>query len=166
MEAHNMRPACYGGILVVLLLVASPILAADTLSKSEGEVKEAVEAHVKAYNERDIKSVMASMAPIPTLVHVGNGPKDRRVGVEQTRAQYEWAFKNRPITISVNKIIVGANGDVGWFTAYCDVKPGKGKGSIPTNWTGVLERRDGKWLFVLSHYSYPLTAPKAEVDLR
>lgn len=162
-----MRTAYCLVVLVVLLTVAVPLGAADTLTKSEAEVKAAVEAHIKAYNQRDIKSVMASMAHIPTLVHVGNGPKDRRVGFEQVRANYEWAFKERPITISINKILVGAKGDVGWFTAYCDIKPGKEKESIQSNWTGVLEKRKGgKWLFVLSHYSYPLTAPKAEVDLR
>ncbi len=156
------------GLIAALLVIATPGFAARTLSQPEAEVKAAVEAHVKAYNKKDLTAIMAGMARIPMLVQVGNGPKDRRVGVGQTRAHYEWAFKERSVAIHVSEIMVGASGSVGWFAAYCDVKAGKGEEqrSVPANWTGVLEKRDGKWLFILSHYSYPVTGSKARLDLR
>jgi len=48
-------------------------------------------------------------------------------------------------------------GDVAWF--YCvldDINEWKGKPAcwMNTRWTGVLERRNGKWMMVQQHFSF------------
>jgi hypothetical protein len=55
------------------------------------------------------------------------------------------------------KINLSVNRDVAWF--YClldDVNEWKGQPAswINTRWTGVLEKREGKWTIVQMHFSF------------
>ena len=55
------------------------------------------------------------------------------------------------------KISVSQSGTVSWF--YCildDINEWKGKPAswMNTRWTGVLERRKGKWVIVQMHFSF------------
>jgi ketosteroid isomerase-like protein len=56
------------------------------------------------------------------------------------------------------KINFSRGGDVAWFFCYLDdINEWKGE---PANWedarwTGVLEKRDGKWRVVQQHFSFP-----------
>lgn len=54
-------------------------------------------------------------------------------------------------------INVSKSGDVAWF--YCildDINTWKGQPASweNTRWTGVLERRDGRWVIVQQHFSF------------
>jgi ketosteroid isomerase-like protein len=58
----------------------------------------------------------------------------------------------RDLTISISK-----KNDAAWF--YCildDVNEWKGQPAswINTRWTGVLEKRDGRWVVVQQHFSF------------
>ena len=53
-------------------------------------------------------------------------------------------------------ICISRSGDVAWFSARLDDLgewDGKPVGDRNIRWTGVLERRDGRWLFVQMHGS-------------
>lgn len=57
------------------------------------------------------------------------------------------------------KITFSQSGDVAWF--YCvldDINEWQGQPANWENvrWTGVLEKRDGKWRVVQQHFSFPL----------
>jgi ketosteroid isomerase-like protein len=55
-------------------------------------------------------------------------------------------------------IIISRSGDVAWFSAVYDVDlEYKGRASQVRNarYTGILEKRDGKWVIVQLHFSYP-----------
>ena len=57
------------------------------------------------------------------------------------------------------KITFSQSGDVAWFYCRCDdINEWKGQ---PANWedirwTGVLEKRQGRWRIVQQHFSFPL----------
>jgi ketosteroid isomerase-like protein len=56
------------------------------------------------------------------------------------------------------KIVFSHGGDVAWFFCYLDdINEWKGEPANWENarWTGVLEKRDGKWRVVQQHFSFP-----------
>jgi ketosteroid isomerase-like protein len=57
------------------------------------------------------------------------------------------------------RIVFARSGDVAWYSTYLDdCGSYKGKESCMKNvfQTGVLEKRDGRWVHVLMHGSYPI----------
>jgi len=61
-------------------------------------------------------------------------------------------YEIRDLTINLS-----SGGDVAWF--YCildDINEWKGQPAcwLNTRWTGVLEKRDGKWIIVQMHFSF------------
>jgi hypothetical protein len=57
------------------------------------------------------------------------------------------------------RITLSKSGDAAWF--FCmldDINEWKGKPAswINTRWTGVLEKRNGKWVIVQMHFSFPV----------
>lgn len=68
-------------------------------------------------------------------------------------------FKATKLEHREMKIIFSKNGDVAWFSCWIDdCGAYKGQESCVMNAlkTGVLEKRDGKWVMVLCHSSYPI----------
>ena len=54
------------------------------------------------------------------------------------------------------RIVLSNSGDVAWFSAVVDDEgefDGKPWGAKDIRWTGVLERRGGKWVIVQQHMS-------------
>jgi len=67
-------------------------------------------------------------------------------------------FKAIRFEIRDLKIILSELGNTAWF--FCmpdDINEWKGKPAsrLNTRWTGVLEKRDGKWVAVQVHFSFP-----------
>jgi hypothetical protein len=64
------------------------------------------------------------------------------------------SYEIRNLTVSLSK-----GGDTAWF--YCildDINEWKGRPAcwINARWTGVLEKRDGRWVIVQQHFSLPV----------
>ena len=62
-------------------------------------------------------------------------------------------YEIRDLTINLS-----SSGDVAWY--YCmldDINEWKGKPAswLNTRWTGVLEKREGSWVIVQMHFSFP-----------
>jgi ketosteroid isomerase-like protein len=58
-------------------------------------------------------------------------------------------------------------GDAAWFSAIlddCGEWAGKPSCWKDTRWTGVLEKRDGKWLIVQMHFSFAADKVRAEAQ--
>jgi hypothetical protein len=57
------------------------------------------------------------------------------------------------------QIVLSRSGDVAWF--FCvldDIDEWQGLFSWTNRrWTGVLEKRDGRWVMVQAHFSNPVT---------
>jgi ketosteroid isomerase-like protein len=55
------------------------------------------------------------------------------------------------------RISFSQSGDVAWYAAVIDDEgewKGEPVGWIDTRWTGVLEKRDGRWVIVQQHFSF------------
>lgn len=82
-------------------------------------------------------------------------------GIEEFRKNEEfWGSSDfKAIRYEINDLAVNisAGGDVAWF--YCkldDINEWKGQPTSweNTRWTGVLEKRDGRWVIVQMHFSF------------
>lgn len=55
------------------------------------------------------------------------------------------------------RIVFSRDGNVAWYAAVMDDEgewQGQPAGWLDTRWTGVLERREGRWVIVQQHYSF------------
>lgn len=62
------------------------------------------------------------------------------------------------------RVHLSPKGSVAWFSAVVDdwyEIGGRPGGWKDTRWTGVLEKRDGKWLYVQGHFSFAADRPAA-----
>ena len=74
-------------------------------------------------------------------------------------------FKATGYEIRDLRVNVSRSGDVSWFSAIlddCGEWDGKPSCWKDTRWTGVLERRDGRWVIVQMHFSFAKPTRAAE----
>ncbi len=67
------------------------------------------------------------------------------------------AFRATDFAVRELKITLSREGSVAWYSAFLDDHAewnGKPTGWDNARWTGVLEKRDGRWLIVQMHFSF------------
>lgn len=68
------------------------------------------------------------------------------------------AFKATGFAVKELRVNFSASGLVAWYSAFLDDHAewnGKPGGWDNVRWTGILEKRDGKWVIVQMHFSFP-----------
>ncbi|MBI4965868.1 MAG: nuclear transport factor 2 family protein [Desulfomonile tiedjei] len=158
---------CVGLALCVLMAAFSPVIAGKADPQIEKEVKEYLDLSAKAYESKDVAGTMALIAPDAEVVFIDGDSEKPVVGQAAIKAAYEQEFGQiKGASIKYTSTLVGAKGDVAWFAAQCavSVDTGEEKVTLPAHWTGVLEKRDGKWLLVQSHLSFPMPEPPQEEE--
>jgi ketosteroid isomerase-like protein len=127
-------------------------------SQTQGEVLAALQRMTGAYQKRDLEAVMAAFASDPDVLIFGTGADETRRGKDAIRAQVQrdWG-QSDAVSMALRWGPVSAAGDVAWAWAEgsFDFRAGDVEGSIPARLSAVLERRDGQWLIVHSHFSTP-----------
>jgi uncharacterized protein (TIGR02246 family) len=142
---------------VVLGLAVTPCLAKGADPKVVAEIKEVVEKRHKAFGEKDTETLLSLFAP--NMIIMGTGPGDRWVGEEEIKKAHAKFFENfDSLNIHCTWMSIGTKGDVARLTAMCQVTSylKNEKTEFPVNWSAVLEKQEGKWLFVTSHFSIPI----------
>jgi ketosteroid isomerase-like protein len=89
-------------------------------------------------------------------------PRDEMRGFSALRAMAEtvWLddrFRATRTEISDLQVTLSESGTVAWFRCLLDDEAewdGEVGGWYDTRWTGVLEKRDGRWLIVQQHFSF------------
>jgi uncharacterized protein (TIGR02246 family) len=126
---------------------------ADALTREEvllalGELRAAV-------TERRLEGVLALFAPDADVTLLGSSAGEIARGPLGIRAFLEWLFAG-PLTISWewDDVSVSAHGDVAWLWLEGGLVL-DGRSDRPYRISGVLERRQGRWLWTLFHGSEP-----------
>lgn len=141
-------------LVVVVVLGASPCLAAETDTSAIAEIEQMIQSHNQAYNNKDIDAVMEFYAANAILM--GTGPGERYEGAEEIRDAHVHFFESydkQTSEVTWHKIWI--NGDVAWsmemrqYTLYNK----NVKNEFALNWSVVLEKQNGKWVFVSLHFS-------------
>ncbi len=124
------------------------------------EVAKAIDAGIGWFKTKDFELLFNTIAHDPNYLSVH--PTDNVVrGFEQFEKNAE-IYKNpeflyvrheiKDLTVNLSQ-----SGDVAWF--YCilnDINTYEGRPASWENarWTGVLEKREGKWVIVQQHFSF------------
>ena len=146
-------------ILIIYFTAQMPCVAQDQ-ERDKAAIAKAIHASIGWAKDKDFKLLYSVTANDSDYVEVDPGNKIVR-GFEQFRkAEKFWGspdFKAVRYEIRDLKINVSKSGDAAWY--YCvldDVNEWKGKPAswMNTRWTGVLEKRDGKWAIVQMHFSF------------
>lgn len=156
-----------GLVLCVLIAAAPPVMAGKADPQIEKEVKEFLDRHAKAYESKDLAAVMALIAPDEDVVFVDGDSEKPVIGPAAIKAAYEREFSQiKSATLKYTSTWIGGKGDTAWFSAQCavTVDTGEEKIALPAHWSGVLEKRDGKWLLVQSHLSFPMPEPPPDEE--
>ena len=80
------------------------------------------------------------------------------------RIFFDPRFKPLSTDIRDLRIRLSGSGDVAWFACLLDdfgEWEGRRVGWKDARWTGVLEKRDGRWLLVQQHFSLPRDGTEA-----
>lgn len=153
--------------LALLMLVLPFSLLAGYLKI--GETPESVlQAVIRANSEKDLGALEKYMAKDPDLVVYSVGGRKYVGWSELAKAMQEEFNAAKHIDVTITDIQVWQHGDVAWFAMELNYNrlEGNEEGQkpmvLPLRDTGVLERRNGRWLLVSWHES--LQAPAVEAE--
>lgn len=144
----------FSTLLVVFLLSGAPGLAAGVDSAVMAEIDQMMAAYGQAFNNKDVNAVLGFYAPDAVLM--GTGPGERyegHEGIGEAYRQFVQSYDKQTSERTWLKIWV--KGDLAWgmtmaqYTTYYK----NAKSEFAVNNSVVLEKRNGKWLFVSHHFS-------------
>ena len=109
------------------------------------------------FEERNLDAAMSHFAPSATLSMFGTGADEKRVGLDDIRAQLErdWS-QSASLTFNLDWNLVGISGRVAWIASDITIQfavPGQPEMAFPARMTNVLQDYDGRWLIEHSHLS-------------
>ena len=156
------------GLAVVLASVAWPARAGSSGAGGVDELKQvekAIHACIGWAKTKDFGLLYGVIANDADFLEVHPDGKVVRGFEEFKKAEAFWGspdFKAVRYEIRDLKINLSRSGDVAWFSAILDdINEWKGRPANweDTRWTGVLEKRDGRWVMVQQHFSFAEKKP-------
>ena len=123
-------------------------------------IEKAVHNSIGWAGNKDIYLLYSVIANDSAFLEVHPGPKVVKGFSDFKKAEEFWMspdFKAVRYEIRDLKINISRSGDVAWwFCMLDDINEWKGEPANweNTRWTGVLEKREGKWVIVQQHFSF------------
>lgn len=129
--------------------------------QTKADVIAALNSAHDAYARRDVNALLAHFAPAPDVVMIGTGADERRVGLNEIKAQAErdWAqTEASSIQLGWHSVTASKDGSTAWVAAdgKFNVRAEGQEMTVPARVTAVLENHGGKWLVAQAHYSTPM----------
>ena len=116
------------------------------------------------WESRDVDAIMSYFAPSPTLCLYGTGADEKRVGLDEVRAQLLRDFsQSESLTCALNWNLVGTSGRVAWIASDVTIRfkaIGQDEMAFPARLSTVMQNYDGRWLF--EHFHLSVAAPGQE----
>jgi ketosteroid isomerase-like protein len=145
---------------MILCLLLPGFLMAQEVPSGKASIEKAIHASIGWAKNKDFNLLYSVIANDSNYVEVDPGKKVVKGFEEFKKAEKFWGspdFKAVRYEIRDLKIDISRSGDVAWY--YCvldDVNEWKGQPAswMNTRWTGVLEKRNGKWVIVQMHFSF------------
>lgn len=132
--------------------------------QTTAEVEAIITKLTAAYKARNLKDVMECFAPDPDVVLIGTAADEKRIGPEQIRAQVErdWT-QTESIEMAFTWKSISAAGPIAWatFDGTFKIRADGQDMTLPARVSFVLDKRNGKWLIVQSHFSTPAAGQEA-----
>jgi len=160
-----MKTSKFALLLKTIILISAlvPVSCKKKEVNAETE-KKSIELTIRSSigwaAEKNLSLLYSAIADDPDYLEVH--PTARVVkGISEFRKNEDFwmdtRFKAIRYEISDLQINISGSGDVAWwFCMLDDINEWDGKPASweNTRWTGVLEKRDGKWVIVQMHFSF------------
>ena len=155
---------------IVLLLISACTQKTENIDQAaeKAAVKMVLDQVQKAMTTEDMEMFSALIAHDADMVSFGTDASERWVGWDALKASMEQqfeAFDNMKMDIRDQVIKVSSAGDAAWFSEILDWGIETGGQTVNIDGaraTGVLEKRNGKWLLVQMHFSVGVAGQAAE----
>jgi len=157
-------------IIIAITLIFTALFSCNTNRQSAGlddknseydAVKNTIEQSIGWAINRDFDAMYNLWAD--DLFHFWLFSNSKVIGLDNMKKYSEvWKdpdFRGTHFEFRDLRIVFSHSGDVAWYSCYLDdCSSYKGKESCLKDvfQTGVLEKRDGRWVHVLMHGSYPV----------
>lgn len=136
------------------------LIQADSLEGEKQLVEKVIHSSIGWAKHKDINLLYSIIANDTSFLEVHPDEKVVKGFQEFKKAEKFWMnpdFKAIRYEIKDLSINFSNSGDVAWF--FCmldDINEWKGQPANweNTRWTGVLEKRNGKWVIVQQHFSF------------
>lgn len=138
------------------------------LEAEKAQVKMVVDQMARAMETEDVEMISTIVAHDADMVNFGTDAAERWVGWEVLKASIEQqfaAFEEQKVSVRDQVIKVGSGGAVAWYSQIMDWSLTAGGETVNLEGmraTGVLEKRNGKWLIVQMHFSVGVAGQAAE----
>lgn len=156
-----LRAAARVGIAVLLAATLSPANAQPARTSERAAVEKTVRDSIGWALTKDRALLEGIIAHDADLFIFHPDSKSTVVGWDAFARNFStWMdprFKATSFDVRGLRISFSRSGDVSWFSAVLDDMgewDGKPVGWKDTRWTGVLEKRGGKWVIVQMHFSF------------
>ena len=153
--------AGFAAVFVCLLALSRATAAAEVPTTEREAVKATIEQAIGWAIEKDFDAMFRLWGD--DLFHFWLTSDSQVVGIEDFKKHAErWRdpeFRGTRFEFRDLRIVFSASGDVAWYSCFLDdCGSYKGQEFCTENvfQTGVLEKRDGRWVHVLMHGSYPI----------
>jgi len=164
---------CFG-LAVALVLSAGTNVSSSPAAQGGTEldrIEQAIRASIGWAKNKDLTLLYNTIANDPDFLEVHPEGAVVRGFEEFKKAERIWMSPNfKAVRYEIRDLLIklSKSGDVAWF--FCildDINEWKGQPANweNTRWTGVLEKRDGRWVTVQQHFSFAEDsgAPQPEV---
>jgi ketosteroid isomerase-like protein len=157
-------------LLCISVLLHTPAFAQQANPEPE-IIAKVIDDSIGWFKTKDFDLLFSTLANDPDLFMFQPGSTGTIRGFEHFK-EYSAIFRD-PDTkylrheISDLNIHISSSGDVAWFSAMLeDCGEFKGQPGCwkDTRWTGVLEKRDGRWVIVQMHFSFAADKVREELE--
>jgi ketosteroid isomerase-like protein len=127
-------------------------------AKTQSEVIQSFKGMFEAYKKKDLQATLSFWASDPDIVVIGTGEDEKGTGLTYLTESLKRDWMQGEVqSIGVKNFSVSAEGSVAWLSADVtfDYKVAEGRFDLPTRLTAVMEKCNGKWLWVQMHLSTP-----------
>ena len=136
------------------------------------EIRQVLQAHDKALNEKNLDGVMNTFSTDANTVMLGTGTEERWMGPQEIRAAYTEIFKDYdPGTLQTDCSSwksggADEDGNMAWLAATCNAKDslqGKTR-EYKLNVSATVAKQNGQWRFVVLHMSNAYEGPATQAQ--
>lgn len=130
--------------------------------KAISEVQLVLQRYVIANENKSLDLLKEVWAPDEDIVIFGTDSDEKLMGWKQVKNTFLKQFENFEetyISVTDQNININCNGKTAWFSEILNYNyttaDGDSRSFEGIRFTGVMEKRDGRWLIVQSHMSIP-----------
>jgi len=149
-------------IAVLAVILFGPDQALTANEANTAAVQSVLDKNIRSWETNDVSLFASIFAHDDDMVNYGTDAAERWVGwnaLKESVDKQAAAFADTKVTVQHRDIKFAADGNVAWAAEVLDLSTRSG--SEVVNLTGmrvttVLEKRQGAWLIVHTHYSVPV----------